>query len=110
MNEGELQVFHLFDGTGSLALTGRLTLRAADRFLRTDEPAITDPRGVQRERTVLVTNTLTSDLTYQRETWSLTPRYGLTLNRTEGEDRVAATRERSEVHRLGLDGLLVSCV
>jgi len=106
VNEGELQVFHLFDGTGSLALTDRLTLRAADRFLRTDEPAITDPRGVRRERTVLVTNTLTSDLTYQRETWSLIPRYGLTLNRTEGEDRVAATRERSEVHRLGLDGLL----
>jgi hypothetical protein len=101
LSEGELQVFHLFDGSGSLALTERLTLRASDRFLRTDEPAVTDPRGVRRDREVLTTNTLTSDLTFQQATWSLVPRYALTLIRSDKEDR-----ERSTVHALGIDGTL----
>ena len=65
LNEGEIEVFHLFDGNGSLPLTERLTLRASDRFLRTDVPTLTDPRGVRRDRVTLIQNTLTSDLTYQ---------------------------------------------
>lgn len=115
LNDEEVQVFHLFDAKGSLALAERLTLRAADHFLRNDEPNLTDPRGIRRDRTILIQNTLNSDLTYKRDTWSLTPHYAVTLNRTEsgvqatatsGNAATAGSEERSIVHAIGSDGTL----
>ena len=99
LNEGDLEVFHLFDGSGSLALTERLTLNATDRFLRSDALALTDPRGIRRDRVILTENTAAANLAYQQDVWSLVPRYGLTFNRNEGGDR-----ERSIVHTAGVDG------
>jgi len=116
VNEGEVQVFHFLDANGSLAATERLTLRAADRFLRSDVPALTDPRGTRRDRNVFTENALTSDLTYQQDTWSVTPRYFLTVNRTEAASQAGSTQsqtqgapaneERSIVQTLGGDGSL----
>lgn len=113
LDEGKVgTVFQLFDTNGSLALAERLTLRASDHFVRTDDPAVTDPRSTQRGRSILIGNTFTSDLTYKQETWSLTPRYALTFNQTEGENQGAATQvgnqtnDRGTVHTLGIDGTL----
>ena len=116
LNDEEVRVFHLFDANGSLALTERLTLRAGDHFLRSDDQTLTDPRGIRRDRTILLQNTLNTDLTYNRDTWSLTPRYAMTLNRTESENGGATSQggnlpatgsdERSIVHTLGADGAL----
>lgn len=116
VNDQDVQVFHLLDANGSLALAERFTLKAGDHFLRSDEPAITDPRGIRRDRTILIQNTLSSDLTYKQDTWSLTPRYALTLNRTERENKTGGVsggnptagrnQERSLVHALGADGTL----
>lgn len=112
LNEGEVEVFHLLNGTGSLALSDRVTLRATENFLRTDVPALADPRGIRRDRITLIQNTLTADLAYTRDTWSLIPRYSLTLNRTEaadasaGDDPGRGTDEESIIHTLGADGTL----
>lgn len=107
VNEGAVDLFHLFTGGGRLALSERLTLVVSDRFARTDEPAITDPQGLQRDRSIVTTNSLTSALTYQRDTWSLTPRYSLVLSQTESEATAAGGSNRptqSTIHTVGIDG------
>jgi len=111
-DEAKIRVFQLFDTNGSLALAERLTLNASDHFVRTDDPAITDPRNVQTGRSILIQNTFTSDLTYKRDTWSLTPRYAVTFNDTEVEDQPPSTQggnqttDRGTVNTLGIDGTL----
>ena len=113
INEGEIEVFHLLDGSGSLALTERTTLNATERFLRTDVPALTDPQGIRRDRTILIQNTFTSGLTYRQDTWTLTPRYSVTLNRNEGgqQNQVGnqgqpVTNEKSLIQTFSADGAL----
>lgn len=98
LDQGNLDVFHLFDGSGSLGLTERLTLNATDRFVRSDALALTDPRGIRRDRVTLDENTVAANLAYQQDVWSLVPRYGLTFNQNEGGDR-----ERSTVQTAGVD-------
>jgi len=98
LHEGDPEVFHLFDGSGSLGLTERLTLNATDRFVRSDVLALTDPRGIRRDRVLLTENTVAANLAFQQDVWSLVPRYGLTFNRNESGDR-----ERSIVHTAGVD-------
>ena len=98
LDEGNLEVFHLFDGSGSLGLTERLTFNATDRFLRSDVLALTDPRGIRRDRVILTENTVAANLAYQQDVWSLVPRYGFTYNLNDGGDR-----ERSTVQTAGVD-------
>jgi hypothetical protein len=115
----EIQLFHLLAANASIPLTERFTLLATENFRRTDEPAVTDPRGTQRGRTTLLENTVGSSLRYERDTWSLTPRYTYTLIRTQATGATTAgataagtttedgtTDDASDIHTLGADGTL----
>lgn len=113
LNEGEVELFHFLDANATLALSERTTLNGTERFRRTDLPAITDPRGIRRDRAVLVQNTLSSNLTYRQDPWSLVPRYSLTINQNEGGARTQSgnqtattNQERSVVHALATDATL----
>jgi hypothetical protein len=116
INQNELQIFHLLDARGSLSLTEHLSLEAFDNLSRTDEPAVTDPNGARRDRRTSLVNLLGLALPYRQQTWSLTPRYGLTFNDTQSDTQTTGTttqttgavatasQERSLIHSLGLDG------
>jgi len=111
--EDDILLFHLLDANGTLALTDRLTLRATEHFMVTDEPTFADPLNLRRVRSVVTTEVFGAALTYERPTWSLTPRYNLTLidydtSGTSGGGAAQATaaNERNEIHVLGLDGTL----
>ncbi len=104
VEEGDVRVFHLFDTKGSLALSPRLDLNAHNHFVRTDEPAVVDIRRVRRGRVSVLQNTFSSNLTYRQETWTLVPRYDVTLSRESQAEGIPG--ERSLVQTFGADGKL----
>jgi hypothetical protein len=105
--EDDLLLFQFLDGTASYALTERLTLEVADRFVENDDPALSDPRGARRGRATTTQNTLVTDLLWRREPWTLTPRYSVTTLRTETEDGGDGPAEATTtVHALGADATL----
>lgn len=103
VSDDDALVFHDFAGDVRWALTERLALTVDDRFVRTDDPAVSDPRNAFRGRATVTQNALGSALSYRQEPWTATARYGLTLNRTEREGQSDAPDERSTVHVLGGD-------
>ncbi len=106
----DIRVSHLLDGSGTLGLTERLTLKATERFQQTDEPVFVDPLSLRHDRQIVTTESLAGSLAYVRDTWSLTPRYGLSITAfdTLGTGAAATTtstvNERQEIHTLGVDG------
>jgi hypothetical protein len=107
VTDEDVLLFHALDATASYALTERLTLSLADRFVENDDPALSDPRGARRGRTTVTQNTVTTDLAYRREPWTLTPRYSLTTTRTKAENQLEGpAEERATVHTLGADAAL----
>src|SRR5439155_8321062 len=98
---------------GTLGLTERLRLSATEHFQRTDEPVVADPLSLRRDRRVMTNETLGASLDYFRDTWSLTPYYGLTIldfeTRTTSRSSASLSPtadERSEIHALGVNGAL----
>src|SRR5260370_23977591 len=75
----DIRVSHLLDGSGTLGLTERLTLKATERFQQTDEPMFRHPLSLRHDRQIVTTESLAGSLAYVRDTWSLTPRYGLSI-------------------------------
>ena len=111
--QDDILLFHLLDANGTLGLTDRLTLHATEHFAQTDEPALADPLNLQRTRRVVTTEVFGASLAHARDTWSITPKYNLTLidfstsGTTVGPTTTATpTDERNEIHVLGLDGTL----
>jgi hypothetical protein len=106
----DILLFHLFDANGTLGLTDRLTLKATEHFRRTDEPAFVDPLSLRRDRRIVTTEVFDTSLGYEHVTWSLAPRYNLTLleydtaTTATAPTTAAAAQERNEIHVLGLDG------
>jgi hypothetical protein len=111
--DDEVRLFHLLDARGTLGLTERLRLSATEHFQRTDEPVIADPFSLRRDRRVMTNETLGASLDYLRDTWSLTPYYGLTIldfetrTTSRSSPSVSPTAdEHSEIHALGVNAAL----
>jgi len=112
----DILLFHLLDGSGTVGFTERLTLKATEHFQKTDEPVLVDPLGLRRDRRVVTTEILGGSLAYVRDTWSLTPKYDLSILEfnTSGTSASSATAttttavadERNEIHTLGVDGTI----
>jgi hypothetical protein len=110
----DILLFHLFDANGTLSLTDRLTLRATEHFLRTDEPVFVDPLSLRRDRRIVTTEVFGTSLAYEQATWSLAPKYNLTIidygtsttaaGGATGAPPPTTPPERNEIHVLGLDG------
>lgn len=95
----ELRLLHQLKGSGDLALGERLSLRPREEFIRSDEPATTDPLGIQRERPILERNSAGLELAYTGDQGSGSLLYGNTFSSETG-----GAGERSNIHTLGAKG------
>lgn len=95
----ESRLFHHLTGSGQMAPGERLTLKLREEFVRSDEPATTDPLGIQRDRRTLLRNNAGIESAYEGDQLSGSLLYGNLFSSESG-----GAGERSDIHTLGARG------